>query len=218
LVLNSYLYHHQKCRAAESAFERALAREYTTTRSIVGRKNVWKLFALRDADLLLFSRGKSYPATQAADLINRRLRVQVIQFRYEDLAAQTEQASVEFNSLLDLAVPKTWNDYRRLLLIEDDIAKRAGLPKGSVVLDIPKSPSYADLENLLLPGRMAGQQESPAKVLNYRDWIAAYSAHRTFIRVFAPRGKTAEQSVCKAARDFFKSRSILLPASVEFRH
>ncbi len=218
LVLNSYLYHHQKCRAAEAAFERALAREHVRNGTIAGRRNIWDLFSLRDADLLEFARKRGQPSKEAGDLIRRTLRVQIAQFRYEDLRVQSERASVAFNSLLELGVPRTWTDYRALLRIEDTIARMAGLKNGSVIVDIPKAPSYADLENLLLPGRTAAQKESPTKVLNYRDWIAAYSAHRTFVRVFCPRGQQIEDAAWNAARRYFASTGLVLSRNVRFRH
>lgn len=219
LVLNSYLYHHQKCRAAEAAFERAMAREFLEKNSVLGRENVWELFRLQDAHVLNFAEENKDTASgfEVMKLLNRELRVRVVEFRFRDLLETTEQASSNFQKLLELGRPRSWNAYRTLLEIEDEIATKAGLNKGDVVIDIPKDPDYADLENLLLPGRQADEQESPSKVLNYRDWIAAYKVHRAWIRVFAPRGAN-ERKVWEATRDYLAERALNLPEGSFISH
>jgi HD superfamily phosphohydrolase len=218
LVLNSYLYHHQKCRAAETAFERTLAREYIRSRTVLGLSNVWDLFDLQDGDVLAFSKHRSSTSVEIDDLLHRHLRVRIVEFRFRDLRRAGEASSLEFNRLLDLGRPRDWPSYRELVRLEDRIARMAGLPHGSVILDIPKQPDYADLENLLLPGRTAAEQESPTKVLNYRDWIAAYKVHRAWVRVFGPRDRSSEARVWKAAARLFASKSMVLPASARVHH
>ncbi len=219
LVLNSYLYHHPKCRSAESAFERALAREWFASRTVLGRSNVWDLFDLQDADVLSYTKtttGDTAVAIKA--LLRRQLRVAIVEFRYRDLQKASEASSSEFDRLLDLGKAKTWGQYRRLIEFEDDLASKAGLPQGSVVVDIPKHPDYADLGNLLLPGRRADEQESPTKVLNYRDWIAAYKTHRAWVRVFGPRGNSSETAVWNATCSLLATKSILLPEGARIEH
>lgn len=218
LVLNSYLYHHQKCRAAEAAFERTLAREYLRSRTVLGLRNVWDLFDLQDGDTLAFGKGATSAAKDVGDLLKRHLRVRIAEFRFRDLVNPTERSSIEFDRLLELGRPQDWDGYRRLIAFEDKISRKAGLPRGAVIVDIPKPPNYADLENLLLPGRTASEQESPTKILNYRDWIAAYVAHRSWVRVFVPRNREAEASVWKATRELFKSKSMQLPGSTRVYH
>ncbi len=205
LVLNSYLYHHHKCRSAEAAFERALAREYLKDKTVAGRRRVWDLFTLQDADAYSYAKTRTACAREIRALYRRRLRVRVVEFRRSDIEASSQRVAFGFTQLMEFASIKNWDAYQALLRIEDRIAKRAALPKGAVILDVPKYPDYADLENLLLPGRKGESGEEPSKVLNYRDWIAAYKVSRSFVRVFAPRGKAVESAVWKAAGEVFKT-------------
>lgn len=220
LVLNSYLYHHQKCRAAECAFERMLAREYLQRRSVLGLRSVWKLFDVQDEELAAFAKGRTWHAREARRLQLRRLRVRIAEFRYRDLQNQSEETSAKFDWLLGLANPSSWNDYRQLLRLEDQIAREAGLAAGEVMVDVPKDPGYADLQELLLPGRRPEDQERPEKVLNYRDWIAAYKVHRQFVRVFGPRGRQSQRAVWHAARKVFAQSKygLVIPPAAWFPH
>lgn len=218
LVLNSYLYHHHKCRAAETAFERALAREYLANKTLLGRASVWDLFSLQDADTNAFAKTSSATAPAIRDLLRRRLKVRIAEFRHKDLPRQTEETSEQYDELLSLASPKSWDDYRALIEFEDEIAHKAGLEPGSVIFDIPKSASYADLENLLLPGRPGSSGESPTRVLNYRDWIASYKTYREYVRVFGPRGQREEDAVWQATGAILGSRGLALPLSARISH
>lgn len=214
LVLNSYMYHHQKCRAAEAAFERALARDYRRDGTVLGRTSVWELFGLQDADAYAFRNEESFAGAELRKLYGRRLRVRVAEFRRTDLPS-SGRLNPGFARLLEYARIKDWNHYGHLLELEDDISRRAGLDPGSVVVDIPTNPSYADLENLLIPGRRAEAGEEAANVLAYRDWIEAYKAHRSLVRVFGPRGESSEQAVWIAARDVLNEQfGFMLPDSV----
>ena len=220
LVLNSYLYHHHKCRAAECAFERTLAREYLAKKTVLGRKRVWDLFGLQDADTYEFSKGHSRNAKEIRNLYNRRLRVRVVEFRGEDVVQPTSQrASFGFTKLTEFASIASWDRYEALLAIEDRIARKAGLAIGTVIVDVPKSPDYADLENVLLPGRRGQAGELPANVLTYRGWISAYASHRSYVRVFAPRGQSTENKVWNAAKEvFFKDFGLTLPEMARVAH
>ena len=218
LVLNSYLYHHHKCRAAETAFERALAREYISTKRILGRRNVWELFLLQDADAYAHRLGPSRPAREIKDLYERRLRVRIVEFRRTDIPERSQRAAAGFVRLLEFSSLKSWAHYQELISLENRIARKAGLPAGAVFIDIPKNPDYADLENLLLPGRTSAPGEPPSRVLNYRDWIEAYKIHRAFIRVFGPRGIKEEASVWRAAVEVLGAFGLALPASARVAH
>jgi hypothetical protein len=195
-----------------------LAREYFESRAVLGRRRVWGLFDLQDADVNEFAKKANRTARALRGLLRRRLRVVVAEFRFRDLEEQSEASSVAFNRLLKLGAPKSWEEYKTLLQFEDDIAKRAGLPKGSVIVDPPRHPNYADLENLLLPGRRGSEQESPTKVLNYRDWIEAYKAHRAWVRIFGPRGAKEAEAVWKAARAKLAELNMKLPNSTRMYH
>jgi hypothetical protein len=177
------------------------------------------MFRMQDAHVLIYGETHADTAAgqEALKLLQRKLRVRVVEFRFRDLVSPTEASSSNFQKLLQLGRPKTWERYSELIAIEDRLAEIAGLRPGDVVVDIPKDPDYADLENLLLPGRKAEEQESPSKVLNYRDWIAAYKVHRAWIRVFAPRGD-AEHRVWIATRDYLASQSLHLPESSFISH
>jgi HD superfamily phosphohydrolase len=212
LVLNSYMYHHQKCRAAEAAFERALARDYRERTSVLGLGNVWELFGLQDADAYAFRSGDSTAALELRRLYGRGLRVRVAEFRRVDLP-DSSRISTRFARLLEYSRIKDWPQYYELLDLEDEISRQAGTEAGAVILDIPNNPSYADLENLLIPGRRAEAGEDANKVLAYRDWIEAYKVHRMFVRVFGPRG--SEQAVWDATRAVLQGRfGLELPESV----
>ena len=215
LVLNSYMYHHQKCRAAEAAFERALARDYRAEESVLGLRSVWDLFGLQDADAYAFRLGDSTAALELRSLYGRGLRVRVAEFRRVDLP-DSSRISPRFARLLEYSRINDWPQYYELLDLEDQIGREAGLDPGSVIVDIPSNPSYADLENLLIPGRRAEAGEDAHKVLAYRDWIEAYKVHRMFVRVFGPRG--AEAAVWEATRTVLQGHFDLdLPDSVRIR-
>lgn len=218
LVLNSYLYHHQKCRAAEAAFERGLAREFLAHGTILGRDNVWELFSLQDADAFAFRRASTFSAEEIRRLYGRRLRVRVVEFRRSDLN-QSHRVTAGYVRLLEHARVRDWQGYERLLGLEDRIADQAGLEPGSVIVDVPKNPDYADLQNLLIPGKRRESGELPEKVLAYRDWIEAYKSHRAFIRVFAPRGLRTEDAVWSATKEILTAEfQFDLPDSVRMEH
>jgi HD superfamily phosphohydrolase len=204
LVLNSYLYHHQKCRACEAAFERGLAREYLETGAVLGKASVWELFALQDADAYSYRMGNSAASREIRQLYGRRLRVRIVEFRRSDLD-QSQRVTIGYMQLLEYARVRDWDGYKRLLELEDEIASKAGLEPGSVIIDVPKNPDYADLQNLMIPGKRIEAGEAPDRVLAYRDWIEAYKTHRAFVRVFGPRGEF-EEAIWRASHDVFRAR------------
>jgi len=217
LVLNSYLYHHQKCRASEAAFERGLAREYLESETVLGRNSVWDLFTLQDADAYSYRTSASPAAHEIRLLYARRLRVRIVEFRRSDLD-QSQRVSVGYMQLLDYARVRDWNGYKRLIELEDEIACKAGVAAGSVIVDVPKNPDYADLQNLLIPGKRIESGETPDRVLAYRDWIEAYKTHRAFVRVFGPRGEH-EEAIWGASHEVFKARfNFELPPASRIEH
>ncbi len=188
LVLFSYLYHHQKVRAAEVAFERALAREYLSAGRVAQLANVWDLFAIQDAHLYAISGGRP-GVTRCSDVQFRVLPKRVAEFREQDVTLDDPKKKAHsvnaYRKLSRLTKPKSWDDYKALLEFEDDLARRSELPVESVIVDFPDDPSYGDLESLVLPGRSPDEQTTAKEHLSYSDWIQAYNKHRVYSRVFA---------------------------------
>jgi len=213
LVLFSYLYHHQKVRAAEATFERALAREYLTSKTIAGLNRVWDLFRVQDAHLYAMVDG--YPGRlPAADVAYRVLPRRVAEFRQQDVTDEgsaNEASQVrEYRRLARLGRPKSWDAYKDLLAYEDKLASTAGLRAGSVVVDFPSDPDYGELESLLLPGRTPDEETTAKQHLSYSDWIQAYNKHRVYARVFSFGERRDRDRVWTVLRDDFAGRGLTL--------
>lgn len=214
LVLFSYLYHHQKVRAAEVFFERQLAREFLDS----GKQNfarvdsVWDLFAIQDAHLYHLTSGRPH-AWPPADIAYRVLPRRVAEFREQDVTRGAEKkarANKSFRILSRRGRPKSWQAYQEQIDYEDGLAKKAGLPAGSVIMDFPNNPSYGDLEDLLLPGRDPDVQTTAADHLSYADWVEAYNKHRVFVRVFALGDEEELQKVWIALKEDFAANGLSL--------
>ena len=67
-------------------------------------------------------------------------RVRVVEFRRTDIQERSQRAAAAFARLLEFSSPKTWDQYRELIALENRIARKAGLPLGSVFIDIPRIP------------------------------------------------------------------------------
>lgn len=186
LVLTSYLYHHQKVRAAEGFFERTLAREFRQTNKFYGKDRIWDIFALQDADL--YRRAEHEGHANFKKILYRQLPVRHLEFRHKDLAnSKSDQSAWGIAKLLGWANDGNWDDYTCLLDIEDRIAKALSIDESEIILDIPRTPNYADLQNLELPGRSSETTVHARQSLVYRDWIDAYKAERSYLRLFGPR-------------------------------
>lgn len=215
LVLNSYLYHHQKVRAAEAYFERLLVREYFERGTTMGVKPPWQLFAMQDADIYCLCSDGSDELTQYQDLIGRRLPVRIAEIRGGLLEGiESESVSSEFTGLLSYSAVQDLETYRKLVMLEDDLASSAGCPPGSIIVDFPKPPSYTELEDLQLPDDATGEPVDPGNILQYTQWINAYSAFRPFVRVFTSRQFASDDQVCKKVLAWFKSKGLALPGNV----
>jgi HD superfamily phosphohydrolase len=215
LVLNSYLYHHQKARAAEVAFERLLVREYLDKKKLLGIDPPWNLFGMEDADV--YCRTKDGPGLdQYKQLLRRYLPVKVIEIK-GGVVKDTESGSAVLTGLLSHSAIETLDKYRRLLELEDDLATYCAAPKGSLIVDVPKPPKYKELEDLQLPDDSSGEPVSPDQVLNYTKWIAGYETFRPFIRVFATRSQFSDNLGTKVL-SWFASKGLDLPDTVVRRH
>ncbi|HEX9887103.1 MAG TPA: hypothetical protein VGA70_11475 [Longimicrobiales bacterium] len=218
LVLNSYLYHHQKCRAAEMAFERTLARRFLRDGTILGKQSVWDLFTLQDANAYTYayenSDSSDSTAIELRAIFARQLRVRVVEFHPPEIDRRNAGVVAGLQRLASYRRIKDWSQYRELLTVEDRIAEAAKLEEGAIVLDVPRNPAYADLQNIKLPQGRRLPGADPAKILAYRDWIEVYKTHRITYRVFGPRGH--ERAIWEAAkRVFLEEFSIELPPSAK---
>ena len=212
LVLFSYLYHHQKVRAAEVFFERQLAREFLESDKFARLESVWDLFNIQDAHLYHKSGGRPL-AWKVADVAYRDLPRRVAEFREQDVtkaAAQKAHAKRAFRTLSKRGRPKSWGGYQQQIDYEDTLAQKAGLPLGSVIVDFPSNPSYGDLESLLLPGRDPEIQTTAKDHLSYVDWVEAYNKHRVFVRVFGFGDDDQLKRVWNALKDDFGTHGLLL--------
>jgi len=208
LVLTSYLYHHQKVRAAEVSLERALVRELLERKTVLDATPPWPLFAMEDADLHAWAKGRR--GHVIADLLERRLPVRLAEFTQSALAdPASERVSTVYTELLTHEATRTLASYSRIIDAENELADAAGLPRGRIIVDVPKPPAYNDLHDLELFNEATEAPQTPAEVLNYQKWIDAYKAHRAFVRVFVPRSD-ARDEVWSAVQDWFAAEGLAL--------
>jgi HD superfamily phosphohydrolase len=212
LALTSYLYHHQKVRSSEAWFERMLAREYLGAESFWGSDSIWDLFTMEDAEL--YAKARADVSSDAFRLMYRQLPVRYLEFREQDvLNKDSAAAGYGFARLLGWTNSGDWEDYQTLLSVEESIAKRLGLSSmNAIIIDIPRTPQYAELESLELPGRSVDGSMLAEDALMYKDWIDAYKAHRACIRVFGPRG-IDKQRFFREAKSAFSCLGIELADS-----
>jgi hypothetical protein len=129
--------------------------------------------------------------------------VKQVEFRQRDLLnSKTEKASSAYRMLLDWTNSGDWDQYLKLLQLEDDLALDCKLRPGEIVIDVPRTPHYADLENLELPGRGVESKLVAGEALMYKDWIDAYKVHRAYIRIYAPRHCDSDAVFAKSKRVF----------------
>jgi HD superfamily phosphohydrolase len=187
LALTSYVYHHQKIRSAESWFERLLAKEIKENKQYFGKKNVWELFKMEDAELYL--RASIDNSSDWHKLHYRQIPVRYLEFRLSDLLnGDKEIAQQGYGKLLDWTNEGDWGLYNQLLDIEKIIADSIGIDTPGIIIDVPRTPSYADIENLELPGTAPEATMPAQEAIIYKDWIDAYKVHRAYVRIFAHRG------------------------------
>lgn len=212
LVLFSYLYHHQKVRAAEATFERILAREFLKKGTIAGVA-VWDLFGLQDAHIYSLTGGR-FGKSPLCDIVFRSLPVRVIEFRKVDVVVPNSPSSqAGFEELYALGQPESWDEYAQLIRYEDSLATAAGAPPCSVVVDFPKEPRYADLGSLRLPSRDPDESPSVKDHLAYQSWIDAYSQYRLYCRVFCARSTVSNDQLWDVLVDDFRKRGLDLKKS-----
>lgn len=217
LVLNSYLYHHQKVRAAEVFFERTLVREYLAKGTVLSITPPWPLFAMQDADVYGLSKQTPGLETYKAILL-RTLPIRVAEFKSSLLPnVDSEAVSSEYTGLLSAEATQDMRTYGKLIGVEDELADASNRPRGTIFVDVPKSPSYKELEDLQLPDDATGEAVAPTDLLNYGSWVAAYIAHRSFVRVFASREAAAGEDVWKGISSWFADHHLALPESAR-RH
>jgi HD superfamily phosphohydrolase len=215
LVLNSYLYHHQKVRAAEAQFERLIFRELVRTKRVLGVTPPWSLFEMQDADVYCRTRTEGNPYRL---LLERNLPVTVTELKAGAIAnVNSEAVSSEFSALLAHSAVTKYETYKKLVDLEDELAAFAGCSPGSVIIDVPKPPKYPELEDLQLPDDQTGEAVDPRQILAYPQWIAAYNAYRPFVRVFAERG-VATPAVCNKVLQWFATKNLQLPEHAARHH
>jgi len=218
LVLNSYLYHHQKVRAAEVMFERTLVREFLdpTKRTLVGVTPPWPLFAMQDSDVYCASKQPGMETYRA--ILGRTLPIRVAEFKSSLLAnVNTEAVSSEYAALLSSEATQDIRTYRKLIAMEDELADASQRPRGTIFVDVPKPPSYKELQDLQLPDDATGEAVAPTDLLNYGSWVAAYIAHRSFVRVFASREVAIGDDVWEGVSAWFADHHLKLPEAAR-RH
>jgi HD superfamily phosphohydrolase len=216
LVLNSYLYHHQKVRAAEAMFERALIRELLDRGTTLGVSPPWPLFDMEDADVhCACQRDESFSAYR--QILGRRLPVRVAEFKEGELKEpDTEAVSSEYGNFVVMLRHQTrqkLESYKKLIEHEDSIADAAGLPAGSVLVDVAKPPGYKELDDLELPEEHSDNAADPRQVLNYGMWIEAFNTYRSYVRVFvqAEGDVAASDSVWDGISNWFAGAHMELP-------
>ncbi len=197
LMLFSYIYHHQKVRAAEGILIKLLEGAVSSWRGSKKKdEDILEMFlsatdASLNGDLFLYSKEKSI-TEYAYKIINRLVPREV--YRLSPAFSHAEGPLIKdfFTRLQD----RSGRDALRLS-IEDEIGdlliKRNGsygknpreaLWKAGVWLDVPKVPKFEDMSVLV-----GGEDSKPGVPISdlfpISHWIQAYQSHRFYVRIYA---------------------------------
>lgn len=200
LMLFSYIYHHQKVRAAEGMLERMLARAVqlwkdrgetdedilrrflgaTDSSVFTGLDNELADDIVRDYSYRIANRllprelyGASASDESHAEGVLLKSFTTDLQMRgkREDLISQWEKtAGEELKRISPALATRSWQE---ALLV------------AGVWLDVPKAPKIEDVEEIVVGGARNGTSVALAKVLPVGEWTEAYATFRYKIRVFA---------------------------------
>ena len=200
LMLFSYIYHHQKVRAAEGMLEKMLTRAVELWR---GRgdsdERILQRF-LESTDSALFSGldsslGDSIVKDYSYRIVNRLLPREVFGASASDESHAEGFLLRSFTTALQKrgkreAIISEWERVagEELKRARPDLSEMSGpdaLRTAGVWLDVPKPPSIEDVEEIVVGGARGTGVVPLAKVLPVGEWTEAYATFRYKIRVFA---------------------------------
>lgn len=200
LMLFSYIYHHQKVRAAEGMLERMLKRSVQLWRDRgEDDEQILKRF-LGATDSSLFSGldstlGDQIVKDYAYRIVNRLLPREVYGASASDESHAEEVLLKSFTTdlqmrgkredLIDQWERATADELKHL---RPELAGRSSdeaLMLAGVWLDVPKPPKIEDVEEIVIGGAKGALAVPLAKVLPVGEWTEAYATFRYKVRVFA---------------------------------
>src|SRR5208283_899922 len=200
LMLFSYIYHHQKVRAAEGMLERMLARAVKLWRENgESDERILRRF-LEATDSALFSGfdnslGDHVVKDHSYRIVNRLLPREVFgasasdESHAEGFLLQTFMIALRDRGRQE-AIIGEWErlageELKRITPGLSEKSWQDALMIAGVWLDVPKPPKIEDVEEIVVGGA-GGTKGSPlAKVLPVGEWTEAYATFRYKIRVFA---------------------------------
>jgi uncharacterized protein len=195
LMLFSYIYHHQKVRAAEGLLERVLSRLVEHWR-IAGKSDediLEEFLSMDDSSLqgsALLMSDKLHLSEYSYRVVNRLLPRWV--YGLNSAVSHAEGALIKdfFSSLQDKAKRDELIMKLETRIGEGLVGPKWGsnakeaLWKAGVWVDVPKAPKFEDMKVLI--GRTKDTLGVPIKdIFPIGQWTEAYEAHRFYVRIYA---------------------------------
>lgn len=200
LMLFSYIYHHQKVRAAEGLLEKLLTRAVALWRRRgEDDKQILQRF-LRATDSAVFSGLDESLADEIVRdysyrIVNRLLPREVYGAGASDESHAEGVLLKSFTTDLQKRGKRetligVWEQAagEELKRIRPDLAEKTwqdALLIAGIWLDVPKAPKIEDVEEILIGGAKGALTIPLMKVLPVGEWTEAYATFRYKIRVFA---------------------------------
>ena len=197
LMLFSYIYHHQKVRAAEGLLEKLLNRLVETWRAEKkSDEEILEIFLSMDDSALygttLFESADEELKKYSYRVANRLLPRWV--YGLNSAVSHAEGALIKdfFSSLQDKArrhdlIEQLETAIGEELVVQNDKLGSTGkdaLWNAGVWLDVPTAPKFEDMKVLI--GRTRETVGIPIKdIFPIGQWTEAYEAHRFYVRVYA---------------------------------
>lgn len=200
LMLFSYIYHHQKVRAAEGLLERMLARAVRLwqDRGETDERILQRFLGATDSCLLAgldHNLADQIVQDYSYRIVNRLLPREVYgagasdESHAEGVLLKSFTTDLQKRESREELIEK-WEktageELRRLVPELAEKTSQEALLAAGVWLDIPKPPKIEDIEEIVIGGAKGALAVPLAKVLPVGEWTEAYATFRYKIRVFA---------------------------------
>jgi HD superfamily phosphohydrolase len=200
LMLFSYIYHHQKVRAAEGMLERMLVRtvQLWRERGESDERILRRFLAATDSSLVAgldSDLGDEIVKDYSYRIVNRLLPRELYGASAADESHAEGVLLKSFTTDLQMRGKREVliNEWERatgeeLRRISPGLAAKSwqeALMIAGVWLDVPKPPKIEDIEEIVVGGAKGAIAVPLAKVLPVGEWTEAYATFRYKIRVFA---------------------------------